>query len=231
VEIDLYGYPSLAATCGVEVIDGAIPGIRLRNFIEAFNSEADLEWAYTSVCSDTYSEALRGIGREIRNALDARCPTQPLVNCSDPGARYGEPVDTETCNDSCQASCVVTDLLHRGTPQETTEEVVPCLEVCPGGPCPDNTDPARAYAGGAPPLRDAGLPVRACWYVAHNRACDLANGAEVRVSRQSDPGEDIFIQVACAVHPTIEGCCADGLDDDGDCLVDLDDPDCDGYEP
>jgi hypothetical protein len=199
--------------------------------VEAFNPEADLEWAFMSVCGDDYRPALEGIGRVIRAALDARCPVEPLVGCADPGAREGWPADDETCNDTCRPDCTLTETVGPDGPNQTSLTIPPCLEVCPTGPCPNNRDPALAYANARPALRDPNLPVDACFHVAYNPLCELSFGAEVRISRQTDAPDDANLEMICAVLPRTETCCDDGIDNDEDCKADHFDPDCTDVGP
>ncbi|MFH2010854.1 MAG: hypothetical protein ABI333_29915 [bacterium] len=121
--------------------------------------------------------------------------------------------------------------MNVGSPSELEVEVVPCLEVCPTGPCPGNDRPDLAYAEGSPSFRDPALPVVACWHVTHNPECEQSRGAEVRISRRAEPMTAPTLEVWCQMAPATEQCCYDGVDNDGDCLVDLDDPDCEGQSP
>ena len=229
---DQWGNPYLDASCSMgQGEDGAYPAMRLHSFVSAFNPGPDAGWSFTSSCSSDYSETLAGIGSVIRAALDARCPVIPLEGCSDPGAAIGQPIDPYVCNDHCEARCNITEYINFGQPAEVAVEVPPCLEVCPTGPCPGNDQPALAYAGGAPEQRDPALPVEACWQVAHNPACVGSRGAELIITRRTLPLLDPVMEVECQMSPAEEQCCYDGIDNDADCLVDMDDPDCEGQAP
>jgi len=233
---DPWGNPYLEASCSMGLgEDGAYPAMRLHAFVSAVNAGAgpgqDNDWAFTSSCSSDYGETLAGIGSVIRAALDARCPVTPLAGCSDPGAAIGQPIDPYPCNDYCEALCTIIELINPGQPSEVAVPVPQCLEVCPSGPCPGNTQPDLAYAGGAPEQRDPLLPVEACWQVAHNPSCVGSRGAEVLIARRSAPLLDPVLEVSCQMAPATEQCCYDGIDNDGDCLVDMDDPDCEGQSP
>jgi hypothetical protein len=57
-------------------------------------------------------------------------------------------------------------------------------------------------------------------------SCPESNFAEIRVARRTDPPPNSFAEVTCETVPEREASCYDGEDDDEDCLVDLDDPDC-----
>ncbi len=229
---DQWGNPYMGNSCSMGIgEDGAYPAMRLHAFVKAFNPGESSDWAFASSCSSDYTETLGGIGSVIRAALDARCPVIPLQGCSDPGAAIGQPIDDRTCNDHCEAQCSITEYLNFGQPGEVATEVPPCLEVCLAGPCPGNDQPALAYAGGAPEQRDPSLPVEACWHVAHNPACAGSRGAEVLIARRFTPILDPVTEVLCQMSPATEQCCYDGIDNDADCLVDLDDPDCEGESP
>jgi len=232
VVLDQWGNPYLGSSCSMGIgADGAYPALRLHSFVAAFHPPEDFDWAFTPSCSSDYSETLAGIGSVIRAALDARCPVIPLAGCSDPGAAIGLPVDSQTCNDRCEALCVIIEFQNHGQPSEVAVDLPPCLHVCPDGPCPGNDQPALAYEGGAPNQRDPALPVEACWYVAHNPACVGSRGAEVLIARRENPPVDPVMEVRCQMSPATEQCCYDGLDNDADCLVDMDDPDCEGQSP
>jgi hypothetical protein len=218
---DEYDQPALEYSCGDGLRFGAVPGFRLRAFVEAFNAPEDMGWAFTPICSSAYSEALQGVGDKIAVLLDW-CPPAPLLGCPDPAALTGQGADALACNDACHPPCTVTDVTDEGR-----EALPQCLLVCPGGPCPDNVDPGRAYAGGRPPRRDPALPVPGCWYVAHAPRCTEARGAELRISRRADPSQRTHTELRCPVLAEHETWCYGGRDDDGDCLVDAEDPDCD----
>jgi len=227
VELDGQGRPRLAPSCTVDATMAATPGVRLYTMLEAFNEEEDLtHWAQTSVCSADYTNVLRGYSNYIPGSLNPGCFALPLAGCTDPGAAYGTPGDDESCNDLCQPRCLVTDVQHRGMPDETSIPVPPCLEVCDDGPCPGNNDPTLAYASGHPEERDLHLPAPACW---HARPVDwCSSGSSVVISRSADPPLRTFVNICCSLIPDVETLCDDGIDGDGDCLVDLDDPDCAG---
>jgi hypothetical protein len=225
VGLDEYSRPEVQFSCSTER-GGAVPGIRLKALIEAFNEEEDMAWAYTSICSASYNTALEGVGNKIKDIMEFQCLPTPLEGCADPGAEFGAPMDSQTCNDVCLAQCNVEDTYERGTANETKVTVPPCLEVCPSGPCAGNTDRTAAYAQGHPPERDANLPVSACWHINYQEMCPGSNYAEIIISRQSDPPPRSFAAVGCSNIPQSEQLCNDGLDNDEDCLTDMDDPDC-----
>jgi len=223
--LDASGYPELAPSCGSEEA-GADPAVRLRALLEAFNPPEDLTWAHTSICSDSYVSALEGVGRKVREAVDVRCPLSPLYNCADVAVEYGEPGDGRDCNDICAAECEVVEVRQRGTLDEEHVEIPPCLEICADGPCPGNIDRAVAYAGGHPDERDGALPVEACWHVKYEPLCERSNYAEIVIARRGDPAPRSFVDPVCRMLEPTETRCSDQLDDDGDCLVDHSDPDC-----
>ncbi len=219
VGLDEYSQPEVQFSCSTER-GGAVPGIRIRSFVRAFNDDQDMSWAYSSICSPTYADALKGVAEKIAVKLD-QCPPAPLQGCSDPAVMYGLPGDGQACNDTCTPRCSVQDITET---QKTT--VPPCLEVCPNGPCPGNTDASQAYAQGHPSRIDANLPVAACWHVNYNEQCTEANGAELLVARRAEPPPKAVTEVSCRNITAREELCNDGVDNDEDCLVDLDDPDC-----
>jgi hypothetical protein len=220
VGLDDYSQPEVQPSCSTER-GGAVPGVRLKAFVEAFNEPDEMAGAYTSICSPTYADALQGVADNIAVLLDT-CPAWPLQGCSDPGVLYGLPGDGRSCNDNCQPRCSVQDVVA----DESRTDVPRCVHVCPTGLCLDNADPTAAYAGGHPDRRDPDLPVPACWHVGYNEQCAVAHGAEIVISRQADPPPRTVTEAACREVVPVEELCQDGLDNDEDCLTDSEDPDC-----
>jgi hypothetical protein len=227
VGLDEFSQPEVQHSCNTER-GGAVPGIRLETFIQAFNTETDLEWAYTSICSQTFADALTGIGRKIRAALDETCLPRPAQGCTDLAVEYGEAGDGQTCNDVCRPRCQVTEIIELGSPYEREQPVPPCLEVCPEGRCPGNTEPSLAYAGAHPEVRDPRLPVPRCWHLGYRSGCTFSRGAEMVISRWGEVPPRSQIRVWCLDVPATEQDCTDGKDNDEDCLTDAEDPDCQG---
>jgi hypothetical protein len=64
----------------------------------------------------------------------------------------------------------------------------------------------------------------ACWYMSANTTCE--HNAGFRIVRGEDPPPRTFADGRCAIIPIHEQLCSDGKDNDEDCLVDEDDPDC-----
>jgi len=64
--------------------------------------------------------------------------------------------------------------------------------------------------------------------VGYQPDCAQSNRAELRVSRRVAPPPRSRIQAWCAALPAAEEQCDDGKDNDEDCLVDEEDPDCGG---
>jgi len=226
---DAQSNPEVQPSCSVQD-DGAAPALRIHSLIARLNSETDLDtWAYSSICAADYTPFLAGVGHMIRTGLANDCLSSPLAGCADPGVDFGTPQAPVTCaiNDQCLANCMVEDIFSRGTMDETQAEVPPCLEVMPDGSVAQgNVDRSLAYATGHPALRDVDLPVSACWHIIFNSNCRRSNYAELVISRQEDPPPRSFANVHCtAIYPD-EFTCGDGLDNDQDCLVDLDDPCC-----
>jgi len=218
---DEYDQPAVQPSCAT-ARGGAVPGVRLKAFVEAFNGPVDLGWAYTPICSPTYTDALQGVAEKIAGMLDP-CFPFPLKGCADPAVLAGLPGDGQVCNDTCRPGCTVQEVREE-TPAPTS--VPPCLQVCPAGPCPQNVDPAAAYAEGHPDPRDPSLPVPACWQVVYNEHCHEARGAEVVIARRADPPAGTRTTVSCQTLAPREQLCQNGLDDDEDCLIDTEDPDC-----
>jgi hypothetical protein len=219
--------PEVQFSCSTDR-GGGRPGIRMKSVIEAFNQEDDLGWAYTSICAPTYTDAGQGVGSRITDILAFQCLPAPLKGCADPGVEFGLPQMPQHCavNEQCRPECTVIDVYHRGTPDEVKAGVPPCLEICPSGPCPGNTLRSAAYALGHPLLRDADLPVPACWYINFQERCPQSNYAELVISRRTDPPARTFAEVHCRQILQSDLFCHDGFDNDEDCLVDEADPDC-----
>ncbi len=161
VTTDNMGRPKVDFSCldPVNPNEGGTPGIRIRAVVSYFNGESDLnEWAYTSICSQDFSSALRGIGQKLVEAMSEKCLSQPFAGCTNgPSGTSCSP---------CYPSCEVTVILNRGTPSETTKKMRWCGEVCQEGVCtpadlqPCNYDEANkcTCGGGLYPtvLTDAG---------------------------------------------------------------------------
>ncbi|MBU1221143.1 hypothetical protein KKF34_01570 [Myxococcota bacterium] len=206
--------------------DGAAPGIRLYEFISEFiSNENDLSWAFTSICNNDYSGALEGLGEKIKALVEVQCITTPLKGCPDPAAFNGQTPLTELprgneceegkpCADVCEANCSVNDLFTTG------ERVT--INMCP-----------QDYNGGHPEKRDPNLPVNQCWHVRYNEKCadpdnnfGPSRGAEIVISRRSNPMPGTRASITCAGFPLIEQLCQDDIDNDFDGLKDCEDPDC-----
>ncbi|MFH2010760.1 MAG: hypothetical protein ABI333_29435, partial [bacterium] len=205
----------------------AKPGIRLRAFVEAFTLVDDMAWAYKSICDgDAYTTYFEMFGM-FEAAMEFSCLPAPPAGCVDVAVEFGRSGDGQGCNDVCLPDCVVTDVFERGTANEQRQEVPHCLEVMSDGTLrPGNTDRAAAYELGRPSERDAGLPVSACWHVGYQARCERSNYAQLVISRRADPPPLSFAEVSCARVARTERFCDDGLDNDGDCLIDAQDSDC-----
>ncbi|MDY0003025.1 MAG: hypothetical protein RBU30_17120 [Polyangia bacterium] len=225
VGLDEYSQPEVAFSCSTER-GGAVPGVRLRALVDAFNQPEDLSWAFSSICSATYTDALQGVADKIIGGLAPQCPPTPFKGCSDPGAQFGLPADGYAGNDQCLPTCRLQDVFQRGTAEESRADLPPCLEVCPQGSCQGNQDPALAYASGHPAKRDSSLPVEACWHINYQERCVSSNFGEIQVSRRADPPPRSFTDMVCVLVPQTELLCTDGRDNDEDGLTDWDDPDC-----
>jgi hypothetical protein len=65
IGLDQQSNPSVQYSC-TTTVDGAVPTIRLHNFVSAFNTQTDLDtWAFSPICSADYSQPLQGIGSHI----------------------------------------------------------------------------------------------------------------------------------------------------------------------
>ena len=265
VQMDSQNRPEIKPSCVDSTNEGATPGVRLKAFVEHFNSLDSMnEWAYTSVCNADFSSALQGIGNKIADIMAEKCPVQPFAGC-----RNG-PAGTE-CS-PCLPSCTIYDIENRGRENEQTMEVVWCGHVCENGlctqadmqpcdydangkcNCPSGLSPtwfgadkqeycAPLHFPGAPEVeRDTALLTlvprqdptcqgegctgrsSACWYMSANTTCEHSAG--FRIVRGEDPPPRTFADGRCAIISATEQLCSDGKDNDEDCLIDEDDPDC-----
>lgn len=212
---DAWDRPALVPSCETEEAS-PLPAIRTESFLAAFHDPWDLGVRLTSACDPRSPEGLLGplefldLSDELRIST---CLPAPLAGCRDPvagsDAGGGEPLSPDTCQPTCQ----VTEVAQRGLVEETRTQVPPCLEVCPSGPCPDNTDPALAYRQGLHPSnRDPGLPAEVCWVPRHAppERCSEANQVEIHLVRREGPLERTFAKIACrcdlsSVSPGVTG--------------------------
>ena len=218
-------WPQLDPACTASSGEAA-PAIRLSALVEAFNRPEDLTWAFASICSSSFQSVLDGMGQNLRHLSASTCIGYPLAGCSDPAAAHGLPGDGLACNDACLPQCQVREVERQDTADEITWWVPACLEVCPDGYCPGNTDPALAHAGGRPAVIDPDLPVERCWSVALDPQCVSSRQAALRLSRRGAPPPRSFVYFDCLPLPQYEYLCNDGIDNDEDCLIDAEDPDC-----
>lgn len=219
VGVDENSWPELQPVCyAPNDTVGAVSGVRLFEFVNYFVSdESDLNWAFTSICNPDYSQALEGLGEKIKALVEVQCITTPLKGCPDPAAANGltqitnlDPADAQICN----ANCEVKDILASG-------ETVP-ISIC----SPD-------YMGGHPQKRDPSLPVNQCWHVTYNEECanealdyGPSRGAEIIISRKTNPAPGTRASITCAGFPLTEQLCQDDIDNDFDGDTDCDDSDC-----
>jgi hypothetical protein len=223
VGMDLSGVPELGLVCS------GTPAVRLRAFIDALYDPVDRAWALSSSCSEPapgHELAMQAMAQRILNALGDPCAPRPPRGCTDIAAAFGLPGDGQPCNDACVPRCTVEETTDPGTPAEASYPVDACLEVCPDGPCPGNTDATQAYAAGHPLPLDPALPVAQCWHFTHDEACTAARGAKLTLARRAAPPPRTVTRATCDAVPQAEQRCANGVDDDGDCLTDAADPDC-----
>jgi len=230
VGVDDMSNPELQFSC-TTTMDGAVPGIRLFNLVQAFNTPADLgDWAYRSICEPEYTTTLSGVGTKLDQLITTRCLPAPPAGCADIGAEYGAPTLTSCAMPNyCVAQCTAVEISGRFTPGEVRTALTPCLHVLPGGTIDEtNTDPNLAYWGGHPETVDSNLPVDACWHIVREPGCTQSNQAAVAVSRNDLPSPSTYVEVSCDHVYATEADCDNGLDDDEDCLDDSEDPDCSG---
>ena len=226
VGLDEMDQPELAHTCLTG--EGGTPAVRLKAFAEALHGAAGTEWALSPSCRiPNYGPAMAAMGERIVDALGDACAPAPPRGCTDIAAAFGYPGDGRACNDECVPTCQVQEVTGRGTQFEEQYTVASCLEVCADGPCPGNTDASLAYADGHPLSLDPSLPVPVCWHFTYDPACgEESRGAKLMLARRTVlPPRSITTAYCDAVTP-VEYHCTDGLDNDGDCLTDAEDPDC-----
>ena len=223
---DSQDHPVLGNACSGPGEDGATAGIRIHSFVSRFQTPDDLaSWAFSSSCANSFVPPLAALGGRLAEEATIGCVGAPLAGCVDPGVVSGTPQAPQRCetNSRCQPRCVVTRIHGGGLIETTYEAAPPCLEVCVDGPCPGNADTTLAYAAGHPQPLDPSLPVSACWHIEYNPLCARSNGARLLLARQSG---GTHVAVSCDHIPRREENCADAADNDEDCLVDLEDPDC-----
>ncbi len=231
VGLNARNHADVLPSCG-EPSRGAAPAVRIRAFVESMlESPEDASWALTSICSADYSPALVGLGQRIKNLVEVQCITTPLAGCPDPAAANGQTPLThlETAVAAvCAPQCSVQEIAGDGGVHD--------IPQCPAD-----------YMGGHPAKRDLQLPVPACFHVVYNERCaepcpagsenfgchpasnpwyGPSRGAEIILSRRTDPPVGTRAKVTCAGLPLTEKICSDGLDNDMDGLVDAQDPDC-----
>ncbi|MFH2006233.1 MAG: hypothetical protein ABI333_06580 [bacterium] len=222
---DASGFPQLNPMCvpsGVHVTFAP----RLLHLVDELHDPTNDRWPLQSICHQGW---LEGLDYEIGDRVDTDCPFwYPIAGCRDIGAAVGQPADAQSCNDLCRPLCTVREAYYHATPEEYRLDVPHCLEVCPDGLCAGNDDPTQAYADGAPPDRDPALPVPSCWYLYYNPQCTDSAFATIQIARREDPPRLTVAAVDCAwaMGMSQEFLCNNGRDDDEDCLVDCDDPDC-----
>lgn len=229
VGLDTNQNPKLMPSCGIPT-EGADPSVRIKAFVEALTKPEDMSWAYTSICATDFSPALVGLGNRIKALTEVQCITTPLNGCPDPrfangGEKLTQLSDAEA--GKCEPLCSVQDIDQQGN--------VTDIPLCDS-----------SYAGGHPPKRDRNLPVQKCYHIKYNDACaipcppDSANvgcstsnpwyapsrGAEIVISRRDDPPPGTKAKIACAGLPLLEKLCYDGIDNDVDGRIDMNDPDC-----
>ncbi len=242
---DDHQFPAVREVCKAPGADrGADPAVRLKTFIESFNEEEDMNWAFTSVCAADYSPALEGLGNKLKTLLDP-CVSLPIQGCPDPN----HVLDTSSCStpeaqgaltSECQPQCNVIERIKDEEGTVVQQSNIPY--------CGDVNGVDISSLNGS--KIDPSLPVDVCWYVKYSDYCDRSEqlclevnqngdcmkyitvqhypsrGAEINIVRQQDAPPRTSYSVSCSGYAPYEQLCNDGIDDDGDCLIDADDPDC-----
>jgi hypothetical protein len=223
---DVYDHPEVQSACSGSGAS-AKPIIRLERFLSEVGAIPGATNAAQSICGDPFTIVADRLREALGDPAGDQCLPGPPAGCLDVGYEFGQPgTGCPQYHDRCLAQCYVTEIRRASKPDEVRLDVPPCLEVCPEGPCEGNTDWTIAYKNGHPERVDLGLPVPACWHVSYQPACTDSNGAEVIIARQTNPPLRTLAEISCVPAPVTEVDCADGLDEDGDCLADADDPDC-----
>jgi hypothetical protein len=228
VGVDSMDQPELQFSC-TTATDGAVPGLRIHNLLEQFNTVEELEtWAYRPICDGDYTTTLAGVGSKLDHLITTLCLPAAPAGCADIGAEFGAPSLSACASPNyCVAECTAVEISGRYTPGEVRTAVTPCLHVLPGGAVDSsNTDPTVAYWGGHPETVDSNLPVALCWHITHEPSCVQSNQAAVAISRRQLPIPSTYVEVSCEHLYSTEANCSNGVDDDEDCLDDGEDPDC-----
>jgi hypothetical protein len=154
------GFPTLNHSCG-PTANGTFgdPGIRLKMFIDTFG---DLG-TYTSICDDSYANAMQVIAEKIGRRLGRQCLDGVLA---DKTSNYTQALATPADGavvDPTKVSCTVEDIQYQGTPMQTPGTVL--------RPCNPQGEPAGTT----------------CWALLGDAMCSVS-GAKVVVCRNGfDP--------------------------------------------
>lgn len=116
----------VGASCGEgqNNYDGAKPAFRLNAFISSMTEESDMEWAFTSICADSYNAALTGVGGKLVAMMDT-CAPVAYKGCHAPQTDADGNIDATTC----MPLCSVTDQYSKGGSDEQNLDVPHCSEV------------------------------------------------------------------------------------------------------
>jgi hypothetical protein len=226
--------PVLEYSCKAAFDAAALPAIRVKSFVQAFAGHTEVQHFYRSICSYDCTVVMEELLEALQRRLGwFQCLPRIPKGCADIGTALGATDSIAQCpvNTHCLPNCEVSDLTEYAVNNDATElertKLPPCLEIMPDGTRREgNVDRDLAYAKGRPPERDSELPVLACWYLAYNAQCAQSNHAALVIARRNDPPPRTFAEVSCRGIEATETQCADGVDNDQDCLIDSDDPDC-----
>lgn len=130
VQRDSKDRPEVKLSCEdpVNAGEGATPAIRIKAFVEHFNTLYQMnQWAFNSICAFDFSSYLQNIAAKILGSMSEKCPVQPFAGC-----REGPP--GTTCS-PCLPDCTVYDIENPNLSEERKMEVVWCGQVCQNGPC------------------------------------------------------------------------------------------------
>lgn len=186
VSRDGFGWPAVDRSCVTHGPFGGRPALRLRALLDIVYGSEGAGERFASVCDDGLSWPFARFGRKVAEALHRHaCPAAPLAGCDEVYPGYDRPAGAPAAGDRCHPTCEVADVTDASLPAERREALPPCLEVCSGGRCEGNTDPALAVASGHPPPFAPDLPVPACWHVGYRAACEASRHAEIVIARRS----------------------------------------------
>jgi hypothetical protein len=152
VVLDTNMYPALQHSCQSGNGTFGDPGVRLKQLID---SAGDLG-TYTSICQDSYADAMQVIAQKIGQRLGRQCVDGVLAKLPDFTQPEPKPAAGQVVNPA-DISCTVEDVQYSGTPMQKTLRSLP-------------------------PCNPAGQPSGACWALIGDDSCSLS-GARIAVCR------------------------------------------------